>query len=588
MNSKDFNDDMTKTVSDYMVRRTKRSIKKKTYKAFNQGFSNIGLDRRIKNHKEHIKIQDHSSLDLINIQRKNLLDQRNDLFLKSPNLRTMLGYMDIPDLDFDKSKEGSKKRQKQYNRSKIKQNFSHNTRTYQNINFGSNEDNFNLNEADNLLKQQNNNNFKMGIDKSFDMEGTDNFNKFYKESKVPKNNQRQKRINQRKMKDKFYTEKEMEEKKAKNFFFEKTEEENKKSIFNNPLVARSVGERNLTQKILMSPATAVSSFGASLKENLNEDIENNEEGLQLANSFVSPIARKLSFEGKNLVARKVGFDRRAYNLGKIEKKIMKTDKKIYKQKMAQRKRMRRNIKNSANNTRKVGMFTRAKNFFLEKGDQFKSFILNLVRNRTALLMGSSLLLMIVLIFVFSMPSLIFVGAGGGGGANSGHENIYDFEDTIIRDDTVFYTQYDPSWSGHPLNIARSGCGPTSMAMVISTLTGRQVFPPEIATFALNGGHYIRGVGSSWSLFPSASREYGLNCDFIASSYDLSAMKPYFDKGALIVFSGRSLNGGGHIMVATGIEDNKLKLNDPASISRTYLEEGSRGTQAVRGVWAIYP
>ena len=134
---------------------------------------------------------------------------------------------------------------------------------------------------------------------------------------------------------------------------------NKKSIFNNPLTSSRVGERSILQKTVTSPGKLVSGAGASLKEGFNKDIEDSDmAGIQLANQIVSPLARKIRFETNTLIAKKIGFDRKAYNLSKTENKIMKVDKKLFKRKKAQRKMIRKRAMSSAGI--KTSVFSRMK------------------------------------------------------------------------------------------------------------------------------------------------------------------------------------------------------------------------------------
>ena len=53
-------------------------------------------------------------------------------------------------------------------------------------------------------------------------------------------------------------------------------------------------------------------------------------------------------------------------------------------------------------------------------------------------------------------------------------------------------------------ISTSGCGPTSMAMVISSLTDYDVTPIDMASFSVENGYRTEDQGTSWSFFGAAA------------------------------------------------------------------------------------
>ena len=64
----------------------------------------------------------------------------------------------------------------------------------------------------------------------------------------------------------------------------------------------------------------------------------------------------------------------------------------------------------------------------------------------------------------------------------------DFSDIVFTGrgnskDVVYFSQYDSRWGslmyGKTNTIAGAGCGPTSLAICVSTLTNKTVLPPDI-------------------------------------------------------------------------------------------------------------
>jgi len=95
-------------------------------------------------------------------------------------------------------------------------------------------------------------------------------------------------------------------------------------------------------------------------------------------------------------------------------------------------------------------------------------------------------------------------------------------------------QYDTRW-GYGIYgdevIAINGCGPTSLAMIIAGLTGKNnVTPYDISVYAYNNGYYENGT--SWSLFTNGVEKYGIVGTEISLSK--STMIDELEQGHLII------------------------------------------------------
>ena len=70
---------------------------------------------------------------------------------------------------------------------------------------------------------------------------------------------------------------------------------------------------------------------------------------------------------------------------------------------------------------------------------------------------------------------------------------------------IYYNQMDSRWAnimyGRSSTIGEAGCGPTSLAIVVSTLTGRNIDPVEVSRWSVANGHRCEGNGSYHSLIP---------------------------------------------------------------------------------------
>jgi hypothetical protein len=149
-----------------------------------------------------------------------------------------------------------------------------------------------------------------------------------------------------------------------------------------------------------------------------------------------------------------------------------------------------------------------------------------------------------------------------GGSCSGGANGSAFTD----DGFVIYNQFDPQWGSKAYGsstIAASGCGPSSMAMIITALTGKKITPIETVAFANTKGLYIPGQGSSWDVAPVLAEHWGLHAKNITKS--VAAINKVLQSGGLVITSGSGstpFTSGGHYITIRGVtSDGKWKLGD---------------------------
>ncbi len=118
---------------------------------------------------------------------------------------------------------------------------------------------------------------------------------------------------------------------------------------------------------------------------------------------------------------------------------------------------------------------------------------------------------------------------------------------------VFYSQNDEAWRNYPFGSSRlgpSGCGPTSVAMVVATFVDSSVTPIEVADKTHQ--YYIAGSGSSWALFTEGIAQWGLSSRDIGANFD--AARDALDEGSLIIARGNGpmpFTRGGHVIVIRG-------------------------------------
>lgn len=140
---------------------------------------------------------------------------------------------------------------------------------------------------------------------------------------------------------------------------------------------------------------------------------------------------------------------------------------------------------------------------------------------------------------------------------------------------VYYNQLDKRYASKPYgtdDIGTYGCGPTCMAMVVSSLTSETVDPVEMARWAYESGYWCSRSGSYHSLIPGAAKAWGLpvqGCGKTEGQRIVDALS----QGKLVVaimLKGH-FTSSGHFIVLRGVENGKILVADPANYTRSQQE-----------------
>ena len=157
----------------------------------------------------------------------------------------------------------------------------------------------------------------------------------------------------------------------------------------------------------------------------------------------------------------------------------------------------------------------------------------------------------------------------------------------VLNECVYYCQWDSKWkkvmySSHgdkDQTIGNSGCGPTSMAMILATWIDKAITPVQTCEDAQKHGYRTYDKGTSWNYFPHVYEAYKGFSKYLATT-SIATLEAALREGALAVCSMNSNDGGfwtksGHFVTAVGVDDKYFYANDPNKTSHPRKQEKSK-------------
>ena len=149
----------------------------------------------------------------------------------------------------------------------------------------------------------------------------------------------------------------------------------------------------------------------------------------------------------------------------------------------------------------------------------------------------------------------------------------DISKEVTKGEIPHFLQWDERWGYETYGsdfLAVTGCGPTSLSMVVCGLTGDTKWNPyEVAKMAEDNGYYVDGSGSSWELMSSGAEKLGLTVSSVI--FDAEHIRATLEAGQPIicVMGPGDFTAAGHFLVLTGVDKNgDIILQDPNSVERT--------------------
>lgn len=164
---------------------------------------------------------------------------------------------------------------------------------------------------------------------------------------------------------------------------------------------------------------------------------------------------------------------------------------------------------------------------------------------------------------------------------------------------VYYNQGDEAWRDKLFGsdpIGPYGCGPTAMAMAISSMTDTPMDPAQMASWAADHGYWCPGSGSYPSIVEGTAEAFGLECSLARDStadelrrhlrgggIAVALVGPghFTTSGHFILVHGSTLSG--HVLVADpNSRDNSLAAWEP----QTILDEAAASNGDGVRLWFI--
>lgn len=169
------------------------------------------------------------------------------------------------------------------------------------------------------------------------------------------------------------------------------------------------------------------------------------------------------------------------------------------------------------------------------------------------------------------------------------ENSKDYEVKLEEyAGLTYYSQVDSRWrdkiysstGNSSQTIGTSGCGPTSAAMVVSSIRGT-ITPNTMADLFVANGYRSANDGTYWSAFRYVADKW--NIGYTETNDIRKAVQLIENKNYVICSVGNGLfTTGGHFIVLIGAEGDYIKVYDPYLYNGKFDVSSRRGKATVSG------
>lgn len=142
-------------------------------------------------------------------------------------------------------------------------------------------------------------------------------------------------------------------------------------------------------------------------------------------------------------------------------------------------------------------------------------------------------------------------------------------------DAVYGAKYKNDGTGDKM--ATHACGPTALAMVVSSIKKMTILPTEVAEWAYQNGHWIEDGGSMHAMMRAGAEAYGIETYSVSPHGEggIERIKSALSGGdlAVAIMGKGHFTTVGHFIVIRGYnnETGKILVADPYSFDKTNKE-----------------
>lgn len=140
---------------------------------------------------------------------------------------------------------------------------------------------------------------------------------------------------------------------------------------------------------------------------------------------------------------------------------------------------------------------------------------------------------------------------------------------------TYFNQSEPPWAEALYGqdpIDKFGCGPTTMAVVVASLSGEETDPAEMARWASDHGYWAPRSGSYLSIVEGTAKAYGLRVES-RPDIDAEGLQRALSAGHMAVAlmtKGHFTNSGHFILLRGTTLDGGILVADPNSRDRSLV------------------
>lgn len=168
----------------------------------------------------------------------------------------------------------------------------------------------------------------------------------------------------------------------------------------------------------------------------------------------------------------------------------------------------------------------------------------------------------------------------------------DLSDLADISEIPLLLQWDQRWGYHQYAgevMGLSGCGPTALSMVAIFMTGDITKNPRwVADFASQNGYAVDGSGTAWSLMLEGARQIGLSSKEIPVERERVENNLQAGNPIIALMGPGEFTSNGHFIVLTGLQNGRLKINDPNSRKNSEKTwDIDQVLEQTKAVWVYY-